>query len=280
MNIGLSGMARWLALAVFVTAAGCCYSCGLGGQTAGIIRGSESRAEPADGSEAGAGRGTASEAPGHAVPEEGPGLGTGEDSFGHAAGTGGEGVPGYAAQETGGAESLAPLAPEGAKEAEICFVHVCGEVEDPGVYELLQGQRVFEAVELAGGFTADAAENFLNLAEPVWDGMKILVPDKTMVPEDYEAGLLTGAGHDTSGPNAAGGGTAGGGDADKIQARVNINTAGKEELMTLRGIGQARAEDIISYRQQRGGFGSIEDIMEVPGIKDAAFQKIKDHITV
>lgn len=250
MKTGLSGMARWLVLAVFVTAAGCCYSCGLRGQTAGVIRGSESQAETADCPVEDAGRGTAAELPGPMAPAEGPGCG-----------------------ET--AETTEP-----AEAAEICFVHVCGEVEDPGVYELLQGQRVFEAVELAGGFTADAAENFLNLAEPVWDGMKILVPDKTMVPEDYEAGLLTGAGYDSPGQKTGDRAAAGVGDGDQARPKVNINTAGKEELMTLRGIGQAKAEDIISCRQQRGGFGSIEDIMEVPGIKDAAFQKIKDDITV
>ena len=62
--------------------------------------------------------------------------------------------------------------------------------------------------------------------------------------------------------------------------KVNLNTATKEELMTLRGIGEARAEDIIRYRQERGGFERIEDIMEISGIKDAAFQKIKDDIIV
>ena len=61
---------------------------------------------------------------------------------------------------------------------------------------------------------------------------------------------------------------------------VNINTASLEERMTLKGIGASRAEDIVRYRQEAGGFTKIEDIMKVPGIKDAAFQKIKDNITV
>ena len=69
--------------------------------------------------------------------------------------------------------------------------------------------------------------------------------------------------------------------ADKQgQSRVNLNTATKEEFMTLKGIGESRAEDIIRYREESGGFRSIEDIMKVPGIKDAGFQKIKDRITV
>ena len=61
---------------------------------------------------------------------------------------------------------------------------------------------------------------------------------------------------------------------------MNINTAGKEELMTLSGIGESKAEDIIRYREESGGFRTIEEIMKVPGIKDAGFQKIKDRITV
>ncbi|MBS5064105.1 MAG: helix-hairpin-helix domain-containing protein [Hungatella hathewayi] len=63
-------------------------------------------------------------------------------------------------------------------------------------------------------------------------------------------------------------------------AKVNLNTASKEQLMTLRGIGESRAEDIIRYREEHGAFGAIEEIMEISGIKDAAFQKIKDDITV
>lgn len=148
--------------------------------------------------------------------------------------------------------------------AQTCFVHVCGAVASPGVYEMEEGQRIFEAVELAGGFAGDAAPDYLNLAEPVRDGMKIFVPDKEQVQEENQSGLQGAAG----------------GIAGETVSRVNINTASREELMTLRGIGKARAEDIIRYRQQNGGFERIEDIMEVSGIKDAAFQKIKDDITV
>ncbi|MCI8660394.1 MAG: hypothetical protein HFG54_09145 [Lachnospiraceae bacterium] len=142
-----------------------------------------------------------------------------------------------------------------------CFVHVCGEVKEPGVYELSEGQRVYEAISLAGGFTKQAAENYLNLAEPVWDGMKLEVPDKEHV------SVAEWTVPDGNQPKASSG-------------KVNLNTATKEELMGLRGIGEARAEDIIRFREERGGFKRIEDIMEISGIKDAAFQKIKDDITV
>ncbi len=137
-----------------------------------------------------------------------------------------------------------------------CFVHVCGEVMQPGVYELSEGQRVYEAIAMAGGFTESAAQSALNLAEPVHDGMKLEVPD-----QEQAARLISDIGTDSAGT-------------------VDINTASKEQLQTLRGIGEARAEDIIRYRQEHGRFEQIEDIMKVPGIKTSAFEKIKDDISV
>lgn len=142
------------------------------------------------------------------------------------------------------------------------YVYVCGAVVDPGVYRLHPGQRIYEAIDLAGGFTEEAAESYLNLAEPVTDGMKVEVPGKEQAEEWQESGLVTG-----SSPGQGNG-------------KVNLNTAAKELLMTLNGIGEARAADIIRYRQEHGKFEKIEDIMQVPGIKETAFQKIKDEITV
>ena len=145
------------------------------------------------------------------------------------------------------------------------YVHICGEVVSPGVYELKEGSRVFQAIEKAGGFTDQAAAEYLNMAEKVQDGMKILVLDK----EQAEAAKARG---ELSLPAEA---------SSKAQkTKVNLNTATKEELMTLRGIGEAKANDILKYRESRGGFQKIEDIMKISGIKDAAFQKIKDDITV
>lgn len=152
------------------------------------------------------------------------------------------------------------------------YVYVCGEVVSPGVYRLPEGSRIFEAVNQAGGFTDQAAESWLNLAEPVTDGMKLEVPSKAQV---KDPSWLS--------ENRAKTGSAGGGSltsAVSAPALVNLNTASLEELMTLKGIGQSRAEDIIRYRKEAGGFSKIEDIMKVPGIKDAAFQKIKENITV
>lgn len=150
------------------------------------------------------------------------------------------------------------------------FVHICGQVKNPGVYELGKDCRIFEAVEAAGGFTDDAAEELLNLAEKISDGMKIVVLSRE------EAEALTAEEKKTvSGMGAQTGSVAG-----EKSRLININTASKEELMTLSGIGESRAEDIIRYREESGGFQKIEDIMKVPGIKNAGFQKIKDRITV
>lgn len=138
----------------------------------------------------------------------------------------------------------------------MCYVHVCGEVNTPGVYELPEGSRIFEAVDAAGGFTAEAAESSLNLAETIADGMQLVVLNKEEAQNAAEIAVEQAAG------------------------LVNINKASKEQLMTLPGIGESRAEDILRYREESGGFQKIEDIMKVSGIKDAAFQKIKDSITV
>ena len=141
-------------------------------------------------------------------------------------------------------------------EVSTVFVHICGEVEKPGVYELPEGSRIFEAIACAGGFTEQAEESALNLASTVSDGMQIVVLDKEEAKELAKA------------------------EQEVRSGLVNINTASVEELTTLKGIGESRAEDIIRYREESGGFQKIEDIMKVPGIKESGFQKIKDSITV
>lgn len=137
----------------------------------------------------------------------------------------------------------------------IC-VYVCGEVKNPGVYELEAGARVAEAVEAAGGMTEEAAESRLNLAEHMTDGQKIEVPSKEQEGQLKEEAFGQGSG------------------------LVNLNTASAEQLTTLRGIGESKAEDILNYREAHGGFRSIEELMQIPGIKERVFEKIKDQITV
>ena len=136
--------------------------------------------------------------------------------------------------------------------AEIC-VYVCGAVNAPGVYTLPAGSRVYEAVRMAGGLSDEADERAVNQAEILTDGRQVTIPTKTEVLKEEEG--------------AAGG-------------PVNINTAGVSELMRLSGVGESRAKDIIAYRKEHGAFSVPEDIMKVPGIKEAVFEKIKDDITV
>ena len=133
------------------------------------------------------------------------------------------------------------------------FVHVCGKVNNPAVYEFENGARVVEAIEKAGGFMENAATDYLNLAKVLTDGEKIYVPDKE------EALGLNPVNIDTAQGNVA--------DAKDTNTKVNINTASKEELLSLKGIGDSRAEDIINYRTENGKFAAIEDFMKVPGIK-------------
>lgn len=177
---------------------------------------------------------------------------------------------------------------EGTQETEPpCYVHICGEVVSPGVYELEAGSRIFQAVEAAGGFTENAAAEYLNMAELVGDGMKIVVPDIRVLDEASVCGTAAGGAAAvgiTDGGSFEGRSLNNGKPVDQgagtEKQKVNINTAPKEELMTLKGIGESKAEDIIAYRESHGGFSKIEDIMKISGIKNAAFDKIKDDITV
>lgn len=139
---------------------------------------------------------------------------------------------------------------------ESIYVHVCGEVNSPGVYELPTGSRVYAAIEAAGGITEKAAAS-LNQAEKLSDGQQIYVPSG----EEAESRAWYGQGAD---------------EAD--DGKVNLNTAAKEELMTLSGIGEVKAEAIIRYREENGGFSSIEELKEIEGIKDGVFNKVKDKI--
>lgn len=146
------------------------------------------------------------------------------------------------------------------------YVYVCGAVAKPGVYMLPQGSRVYEALELAGGLTEDADDTYINQAEPVSDGQMIRVYTCEEV-QDKDLGLTD----KTDGISD---------DEHSIDNRININTAGKNELMTLPGIGSAKAEAILAYRQEYGGFSKVEELMNIPGIKSGVFVQIKELIKV
>lgn len=141
---------------------------------------------------------------------------------------------------------------------EFVYVHIIGYVANPGVYGVNEGARIYEVIQLAGGFLPEADESYLNLASVVFDGQKIEV---LSVEEAKTAKPFVGSA-----------------DSETAKKLININTATKEELMQLSGIGESRALSIIAYREKNGDFENITDIMKIAGIKEAAFEKIKDYI--
>lgn len=143
-------------------------------------------------------------------------------------------------------------------------VHVCGAVLKPGVYTLSLSARICDAVVAAGGFLDTAAVDYVNQAQKVLDEEQIYIPTQKEVSE-----LPRIAKKSLDGTNA---------DPSKSEL-VNINKATREELMTLPGLGEAKADMIIKYRESNGPFLSIEDIKNISGIKEGVFSKISDLIT-
>lgn len=149
-------------------------------------------------------------------------------------------------------------------------VYVSGEVAAADVYELPADSIVADALEMAGGFTDEAAAEVLNLAQPLVDGMHIHVPVVSEVKGDEERPVISGP---ASGVSASVGG---GRDGE----RININTASLEKLEELPGVGPATAQKIVDYRETNGPFERIEEIMDVSGIGEAKFEQMEDLITV
>ena len=153
-------------------------------------------------------------------------------------------------------------------------VDVAGAVPRPGVYELPDGSRVKDALQLAGGFLAQADKSQINLAAPVTDGQKLDIPYLSgMEPTPISVSSLSSGGSSI-------GNSVGNSNGTGPSSLVDINTASLDELDTLPGIGPTLAQAIIDYREQNGPFLAIEDIIFVPGIGDAKFEAIKDYITV
>ena len=145
-------------------------------------------------------------------------------------------------------------------ETKEIYVFVCGEVRNPGVYKLCEGDRITHALLAAGGMTDQAADMYLNQAEMLMDGQKVYVPDKEEAEHmEAEEALIKTAIED---------------------GKININVADKSQLMNLSGIGESRAEAIIAYREMNGAFTCVDDIKKVEGIKEGIFEKIKDKIKV
>ncbi|MDD6039267.1 MAG: ComEA family DNA-binding protein [bacterium] len=137
---------------------------------------------------------------------------------------------------------------------ELVTVFICGAVNSPGVYELSAGSRLYELIDCAEGLREDAALTALNQAMLLEDAQMIVVPTEEEMTQNAIAEASDGL--------------------------VNINTAGLEELMTLPGIGKAKAQSIIDYRTEHGAFSKIEDLKKIEGIKDGVFSKLEDLIKV
>ena len=185
------------------------------------------------------------------------------------------------AEPSAGSTDRTELSDASSEEAKTLVVHICGAVSAPGVYELPAGSRIIDAVEAGGGFLPEAEEACCNLAEEIVDGCQIYIMTKAESCADGQtekkAGIQTSPDSDmqTTDRNARSN------SAPALEnGLVNLNTADVAALMTLPGIGESRAKAIISYREQHGAFAKIEDIMKISGIKQAAFSKIKDKITV
>ena len=185
------------------------------------------------------------------------------------------------AEPSAGSTDRTELSDASSEEAKTLVVHICGAVSAPGVYELPAGSRIIDAVEAGGGFLPEAEEACCNLAEEIVDGCQIYIMTKTESCADGQtekkAGIQTSPDSDmqTTDRNVRSN------SAPALEnGLVNLNTADIAALMTLPGIGESRAKAIISYREQHGAFAQIEDIMKISGIKQAAFSKIKDKITV
>lgn len=178
---------------------------------------------------------------------------------------------------------------ERAQENREIAVHICGAVNQPGVYYFRENQRIYEAVMKAGGFREDADSEYLNQALFLEDGMKITVPTREetdRLKENFGGNseeVILRTKEDKTGDS--------GGflqvkereekkNNQEENSKVDLNTADEAMLCTLPGIGESRAKSIIAYRKEHGNFRTTEDIMKVSGIKEAAYEKIREYVTV
>ena len=153
--------------------------------------------------------------------------------------------------------------------SQLIYVHIAGEVSNPGMYELKHDARVSDAIHAAGGLTESADQLSINLARQVTDGEQIVV----------QAYIEAEPGNSKS-TDASDSGLPSSSNTEVLSSKVNINTASASELITLDGIGESTAAKIIAYRQANGSFASIEEIKKVSGIGDRKYEAIKDRITV
>ena len=149
-----------------------------------------------------------------------------------------------------------------------CYVDIKGEVLQPGVYEFSCESRMQEVIKKAGGFTEEADETKINLAQKISDQMQIIVPN---LHSKQEGGVTEGNSEKGNMSNTT--------PSNSKQGTVNINTATLEELQTIKGIGKKKAEAILQYRKEHGAFRTKEDLLQVKGIGKKALEAIESQVT-
>ena len=165
--------------------------------------------------------------------------------------------------------------PEISDTPQTIYVDICGAVTSPGVYELPYGSRVFQAIEQAGGYLPEAAASYLNRAKGLSDGQQVYVPTQAGSEVTAENSTETASGQKSAGEDFGEAET-----ASSTEQKIDLNTADVSQLTTLTGVGESKALAIIAYREENGPFTSAEDIMNVPGIKEGTYEKIKDKIAI
>lgn len=158
-------------------------------------------------------------------------------------------------RETEAADTTAGNSIPEASTEEECYVFICGQIQNPGVYRMNPGSRICDVIDAAGGCLETADICAVNQAERLTDGCKIYIPALGEIPVVLE-------------------------ETEASDGLVHLNRATREELMTLPGIGEAKAEQILAYREEHGGFSTIDELMNISGIKEGVFNRIQDYITV
>lgn len=155
-----------------------------------------------------------------------------------------------------------PEEPQPIPTSTTVLVDVKGAVKQPGVYPLTTDERIIDALTLAGGLTDTADTKLINYAQKLQDEMIIYIPEVGEDPPQLASQPTSVATTSTQ------------------TTTINLNTADEAQLMTIPGIGPAKATSIIAYRQEQGQFTTIEDIKKISGIGDKTFEKLKDYISV
>ena len=191
----------------------------------------------------------------------------------------------FAKEEPKKKESLSLLKKEEKEDSstqeDFYKVDIKGEIQFPGMYSLPPASRILDVIEKAGGLTEDADISVINLSKKIQDEMVIIIYSKEEVSnfeKTKEKEKIVQSNCIQKEENALKN------DAcitnQTVQGKISINTATQQELMTLPGIGESKAKDILSYREKNGPFQKIEDIMNISGIGESLFVKIKEDITV